>query len=85
MVLSDLIVQLYNRNKSYQKFRLNNIDIHDEPSRMHRSSPRSLQNFPDSKNSKIVKSDTDISDLIIECFDQDESYQKLYFKQLISQ
>ena len=30
------------------------------------------------------KSDTDISDLIIECFDRDKSCQKLYFKQLIS-
>ena len=47
--------------------------------------PRSHRNFPDSKNSKIEKSDTDISDFIIECFYQDESYQKLYFKQLISQ
>ena len=80
-----MIAQLYNRNKNCQKFNLNKIDIHDQPSRMHRSPPRSLQNFPDSKNSTIDKSDTDISDLIIECFDQDESYQKLYFKQLISQ
>ena len=63
---------------------LNNIDLHDQPSRMHRSPPRSRQNFPDSKNSKIDKSETDISDLIIECFDQDKSYQKIYFKQLIS-
>ena len=47
---------------------LNNIDLHDQPFRMHRSPPRSCQNFPDSKISKIVKSDTDISDLIIECF-----------------
>ena len=64
---------------------LNNIDILDQPFRIHCSPSRSRQNFPDTKNSKIAKSDTDISDLIIECFDQDESYQKLYFKQLVSQ
>ena len=29
------------------------------------------------------QSDADILDLIIECFDRDESCQKLYFKQLI--
>ena len=61
----------------------NNIDIYDQPSRIHRSPPRSRQNFPDSKNSKIDKSETNISYLIIECFDQDESCQELYFKQLI--
>ena len=29
---------------------LNIIAFHDQPSRMHRSLPRSCQNFPDSKN-----------------------------------
>ena len=33
---------------------LNNIGFHDQPSRMHRSPPRSRQNFPDSYNSKIL-------------------------------
>ena len=51
--LYNRIVQNYIRNKSCQKFNLNNIDIQDQPSRMHRSPPRSRQNFPDSKNSKI--------------------------------
>ena len=32
---------------------LNKIDPHDQPFRLHRSPPRSRQNFPDSKNSKI--------------------------------
>ena len=45
IVLSDLIVQLYNPDKSYQKFRLNNINIHDQPSRMHRSPPGVTKNF----------------------------------------
>ena len=80
-----MIVQLYDRNNTRQKFNLNKIDIHDQPSRMHRSPPRGRQNFPDKKNVKIDKSNTDISDLIIECFDHDETCQKLYFKQLISQ
>ena len=70
--------------KVVRNFILNYINLHDEPSRMHRSLPRSRQNFPDLKNSKIDKSDTDISDLIIQCFDQDKSNQKLYFKQFIS-
>ena len=30
-----------------------NIDLHDQPFRMHLSPPRSRQNYPDSKNSKI--------------------------------
>ena len=47
---------------------LNKIYFHDQPFRMHRSPPRSRQNLPDSKNSKIDKSHTDISDLIIECY-----------------
>ena len=62
---------------------LNNIDINDQPFRMHRSPPRSRQNFPDSKNSKIYTFFTDISDLIIESFDRDESCQKWYSKQPI--
>ena len=32
---------------------------------------------------RFDKSDTDISDLIIDCFSQEKSCQKLYFKQLI--
>ena len=34
------------------------------------------------KIQRFDKSDTDISDLIIECFSRAESCQKLYFKQL---
>ena len=41
--------------KDVRNFILNNIDDHDQPSRMHRSPPRSPK-FPDSKNSKIDKS-----------------------------
>ena len=33
---------------------------------------------------RFDKSDTDISNLIIDCFNGDKSCQKLYFKQLIS-
>ena len=36
------------------------------------------------KIQRFDRSDTDISDLIIECFDQDKSCQKLYLKQLIA-
>ena len=60
---------------------LNNIDIHDQPSRMHRSPPRSRQNFQIRKIQRYGKSDTDISDLMIECFDQDKSCQKCHFNQ----
>ena len=35
------------------------------------------------RNQGFDKSDTDISDLIIECFDWNKSCQKWYFKQLI--
>ena len=34
------------------------------------------------KIQRFDKSDTDISDLIIECFGRDESYQKLYLNNL---
>ena len=54
---------------------LNNIDIDDQPSRMHRSLPMSRQNFPDSKNSKI----TVISNDTVHCFDQNKSCQKLRY------
>ena len=48
-------------------------------------SPQELPKFPDWKKiQRFDKSDTDISDLIIECFDQDKSCQKGYFKQYIS-
>jgi len=52
------------------------IDIHDQPSRVHRSPPRSRQNFQNRKIQRFDKSDTDISDLMIKCFDRDKSYQK---------
>ena len=74
--MSDLIVQLYNRNKS-----LNNIDIYDQPSRMHLSPPRSRQNFQIRKIQRFDKSHTEFLDLMIECFDQDKSCQKCHFKQ----
>ena len=51
--MSDLIVQLYDQNKSCQKCHLNNIDIYDQPSRMHGSPPMESPKFPDSKNSNI--------------------------------
>ena len=83
MVQSDLIVQLYNRNKSCQKCHYKQHWYHDQPSRMHRSPPRSCQNWL-RKIQRFEKSDTDISDLIIQCFNRDESYQKLYLKQLVT-
>ena len=58
-----------------------NINIYDQLSRMHRSPPRSRQNFQIRKMQRYDKSDTDISDLMIECFDRDKSCQKGYFKQ----
>ena len=63
---------------------LNNMDFHDQPSRMHCPPPRSRHNFQIRKIQRFDKSDTDILDLIIECFDSDKSCQKLYFKQLLS-
>ena len=39
--------------------------------------------FQIKKIQRFDKSDTDISDLIVECFNQDKSCQKLYFKELI--
>ena len=39
--------------------------------------------FQIQKIQRFDKYDTDISDLIIECFNLDESCQKRYFKQLI--
>ena len=46
--------------------------------------PGVAKKFQFKKIQRFEKFDTDISDLIIECFDRDESCQKLYFKQLIS-
>ena len=55
---------------------LNNIDINDQPFRMHRSPPKSRQNFQIRKIPRYDKSETDTSDLMIECFDRYSSYQK---------
>ena len=64
---------------------LNNIDLHDQPSRMYGSPPMSRQNFPDfpdcnfrQKNSKI----TVISNDTVHCFGRNKSCQKLRYKQL---
>ena len=64
---------------------LNNIDLHNQPCRMHRSPSSSRQKFSNSKKSrkKINLIDKNISDLIIECFDGNKSCQKWYFKQFI--
>ena len=43
---------------------LNKIDLHDQPFRMHRSPPRSRQNFPDSKNAKILNVHAGTLDII---------------------
>ena len=48
----------------------NNIDLHDQPSRMHSSPPGVAKNFQIRKIQRLDKSDTDISDWIIECFDR---------------
>ena len=64
---------------------LNNIDLHDRPSRMRRFSPGVTNIFQIRKIQIFDKSDTDISDFIIECFNQNKSCQKLYFKQLTFQ
>ena len=55
---------------------LKNIDDHDQPFRMQRSPPRIAKKFQIRKSQRFDKSDTDISDLIIECFNRDESCQK---------
>ena len=60
---------------------LNNIDLHDQPFRMHRSPPGVAKHFQIRKI-KDLKNLTDISDLIMECFGQVKSCQKWYFKQL---
>ena len=57
---------------------LNNIDFHNQLSRMHRSLPMSRKKFPDSKNSNI----TVISNDTAHCFDQNKSCQKLRYKQI---
>ena len=57
---------------------LNNIDLHDQPSRMYCSPPRSRQKISDSKNSKI----TVISNDTIHCFGRNKSCQKLRYKQI---
>ena len=63
---------------------LNNIYIHDQTYRMHRSPPRVAKNFQIKKIKGIDKSDANISDSTIECFDREKSSQKLYIEQLIS-
>ena len=55
---------------------LNNIDNHNQSSRMHCPPSRSRQNVLNRKIQRYDKSDTDISDLMIECFDRDKSCQK---------
>ena len=62
-----------------------NIDLRDQPFMMHHSPLRSRQKISRIENFKDLTYLTDISDLVIECFCQDESCQKWYFKQLISQ
>ena len=66
------------KTKVVRNFILNNIDFHNQPQRMHHSSPRSRQIFPDSKNSKItvIFNDTE------HCFGRNKSCQKLSYKQL---
>ena len=46
--------------------------------------PGDVKILQNRKIQRYDKSDANISDLIIEWFDRDESCQKLYFKQLIS-
>ena len=53
---NSFIIKLYSfiiEIKVVRNVILNNIDFHDQPSRMHRFPPRSRQHFPDSKNSNI--------------------------------
>ena len=45
--------------------------------------PGVTKNFQSRKIQRFDKCDTNISNLIIECFGRDKSSQKLYFKQLI--
>ena len=80
--MSDFIYRFMIEIKVVRNIILNNIDTHNQSSRMHRSPPRSRQNFPDSKIQRFDKSDTDISDLIIECFDRDESCQKCHLNNI---
>ena len=55
---------------------LNNFHLPYQLSRMHGSSPGVTNNFQIKKNQTFDKSDTDISDLIIESFSRDKSCQK---------
>ena len=55
---------------------LNNIDLHDQTSRMHRSQPGVAKIFQIKNIQRFNKSDTNILDLIIECFSRDKSCQK---------
>ena len=87
IILSDLVVQFYNKNKSCQKcnfkqywFPWSTFQEHCSPSRSRQNSKR-FEKFKD----KINLIDKNISDLITECFSRDKSFQKWYFKQLMSQ
>ena len=81
--MSYLIVQIYDRNKVVKIFILSNIDIHDQTSRMHRHPGVAKISRLEKFKLGFDKSDTDILDLIIECFSRDKSCHKGYFKQLI--
>ena len=52
---------------------LNNIDVHDQPSRIHCSTPEVAKIFQIRIIQIFDQSDTDISDLIIKYFYRDES------------
>ena len=53
------------------------------PGCRHQPSSEVVKIFQIRKIQRLDKSDTDISDLIMECFSRDKSCQKLYFKELI--
>ena len=84
--LHNRFVQLYNRNKRYQKC---NFKQYWSPWSTFQDSLFSLQELPKFSRFEKFKDltnliDKDISDLIIECFDRNKSCQKWYFKQLTS-
>ena len=66
--MSDLIVQLHDGNKSYQKFHLNNIMSMINLSGCIILPAQVTKIVQTRKIQRFDKSDTDISDLIIKCF-----------------
>ena len=79
IVLSKLIVQLYDWNESCQKFNFEQHWFSWSTFQDASFSPKQSPKFSRFEKIKDFTNLTNISDLIMECFSQDKSCQKLYF------